>query len=399
MRHRFVLLALVLSLPPLTAANAAPPQHWVGTWATAIVPEPNKGGLFVHETTLSQVVHVSMAGSNVRVVLTNEFGTTPLLISGAEIATTGTNAAEAHLTFAGQTSVTIPAGAVMLSDAVPFKLAALSDLTIKLLLPAQDVATLSEHSGARATNYMADGDQLAAASLTAPQPFTQWLFLKSVDVQAAEGAAAIVTFGDSITDGARSTNDANARWPDGLARRLQAGKSTADLGVLNLGIGGNRILHGGPGGGPSALSRFDRDVISQTGVRYVILLEGINDIGHMHTDPGPEDVTAPQIIAGMEQLILRAHSHGIKIIGATLTPDENAHYGRVADREAMREALNDFIRNSGKFDGVIDFEKATRDPEHPTFFLPAYDSGDHLHPGDAGYKAMADSINLALFSR
>jgi lysophospholipase L1-like esterase len=287
----------------------------------------------------------------------------------------------------------------MLSDAVPFKLAALSDLTIKLLLPAQDVATLSLHNGAQATITMADGDQLSTTPLTSPRPFTHWFFLKSVDVEAAEGAASIVAFGDSITDGYKSTMDANARWPDGLARRLQAGKSAGNLSVLNLGIGGNRILHSGPGGGPSALTRFDRDVIAQSGVRYVILLEGINDIGHMHTDPGPEDVTTPELIAGMEQLILRAHSHGIKIIGATLTPDENAHYGRVADREAMREALNEFIRNSGKFDGVIDFEKATRDPEHPIFFLPAYDSGDHLHPGDAGYKAMADSINLALFTR
>jgi len=396
MHRRFLVLALVLLSQPMTAAS---PQHWVGTWATAVVPQPNKNGLFAQQTTLSETVHVSLGGSSLRVVLTNEFGTTPLLVSGAEIATTGTNAAEAHLTFAGQTSVTIPAGAVILSDAVPFKLAALSDLTIKLLLPAQDVATLSLHNDAQTTNYLADGDQLSTSPLTAPRPYTHWLFLKSVDVEASEGAAAIVAFGDSITDGARSTGGANARWPDGLARRLQAAKSTGNLGVLNLGIGGNRILHDGPNGGPSALSRFDRDVIAQTGVRYVVLLEGINDIGHMHSDPGPEDVTTQQIIAGMEQLILRAHSHGIKIIGATLTPDENAHYGRAADREAMREALNDFIRNSGKFDGVVDFEKATRDPDHATFFLPAYDSGDHLHPGDAGYKAMADSINLALFTR
>jgi lysophospholipase L1-like esterase len=397
MHRRFAALALVSFCLPLRPANAASPQHWVGTWATAIVPEPNKSGLFAHETTLSQTVHVSMAGSNVRVVLTNEFGTTPLLISGAEIATTGTNAAEAHLTFAGQTSVTVPAGAVMLSDTVSFKLAALSDLTIKLLLPAQDVATLSQHSGAQATNYMADGDQLAVASLTAPQPFTQWLFLKSVDVQAAEGAAAIVTFGDSITDGARSTANTNARWPDELARRLQVGKATGRLGVLNLGIGGNRVLHDGYG--PNALARFDRDVLAQAGVRYVILMEGINDIGHAYGPKGGGDlVTAADLIAGLSQLAERAHTHGIKVIGATLTPYIGAGYASPAG-EQIREAVNAWVRTSKQLDGVVDFDKATQDAANPLVFSAADDSGDHLHPGDAGYKAMADSINLALFTR
>jgi lysophospholipase L1-like esterase len=285
----------------------------------------------------------------------------------------------------------------MLSDTVSFKLAALSDLTIKLLLPAQDVATLSQHSGAQATNYMADGDQLAVASLTAPQPFTQWLFLKSVDVQAAEGAAAIVTFGDSITDGARSTANTNARWPDELARRLQVGKATGRLGVLNLGIGGNRVLHDGYG--PNALARFDRDVLAQAGVRYVILMEGINDIGHAYGPKGGGDlVTAADLIAGLSQLAERAHTHGIKVIGATLTPYIGAGYASPAG-EQIREAVNAWVRTSKQLDGVVDFDKATQDAANPLVFSAADDSGDHLHPGDAGYKAMADSINLALFTR
>jgi lysophospholipase L1-like esterase len=397
MHRRFIVPALVLLSLPLAAAHAASPQHWVGTWATAIVPQPNKSGLFAQETTLSETVHVSLGGSSVRVVLTNEFGTTPLLVSGAEIATTGTNAAEAHLTFAGHASVTIPAGAVMLSDAVPFKLAALSDLTIKLLLPAQDVKTLSLHNDAQTTNYIADGDQLAAAPLTAPRPYTHWLFLKSVDVEAAEGAAAIVAFGDSITDGARSTGGANARWPDDLARRLQAAKSTGNLGVLNLGIGGNRVLHDGYG--PSALARFDRDVIAQSGVHYVILMEGINDIGNGYKAVGAYDpVTTAELIAGLSQLAERAHTHGIKVLGATLTPYIGAGYASPAG-EAVREAVNQWIRTSPLLDGFVDFDKATQDATNPLVFSASADSGDHLHPGDAGYKAMADSINLALFTR
>jgi lysophospholipase L1-like esterase len=380
------------------AANAAAPQHWVGTWAAAIVPELNNAGLFAHETTLSQVVHVSVGGSSVRVVLTNEFGSSALQVSGAEISATGSSAAEARLTFAGQPNVTIPAGAVMLSDAVPFQLAPLSDLTIRLVLPAQDVTTLSLHGSAQATNYMADGDQLGKVPLTAPRSSTQWLFLKSVDVQAAEGAASIVAFGDSITDGAKSTPNANARWPDDLARRLQSSPSTSDVGVLNLGIGGNRILH--DRNGPNALARFDRDVISQSGVRYVILLEGINDIGHSYAPSGrPFDVvTAADLIAGLSQLAQRAHAHGIKVIGATLTPYVGAGYASPAG-EAVREAVNEWIRTSPQLDGFVDFEKATRDAANPLVFATADDSGDRLHPNDAGYKAMADSIDLALFAR
>jgi lysophospholipase L1-like esterase len=289
----------------------------------------------------------------------------------------------------------IPAGAELVSDPIALKLPPLCDLTITLLVPAQTVHVLTRHTSAMATNYEAAGDQLNVVQLDAPKPIFSWLFLKAVEVEAAADAGSIVAFGDSITDGALSTANANARWPDVLARRLQANPATVNVGVLNEGIGGNRILHDGYG--PNALARFDRDVLAQSGVRAVIVLEGINDIGHTGDAPGPEDVTAADLIAGLQQLITRAHAHGLRIVGATLTPYQGAKYA-TAKGEAIREAVNAFIRTPGNFDGVVDFDKATADPAHPLAFLPAYDSGDHLHPRDAGYKAMGESIDLSLFT-
>jgi lysophospholipase L1-like esterase len=217
-----------------------------------------------------------------------------------------------------------------------------------------------------------------------------WFLLARVEVTAPAGTAAVVTIGDSITDGARSTADTNSRWPDQLARRLAARKG-AGAAVLNAGISGNRVL--GDGAGVSALARFDRDVLMQTGVTHVVVLEGINDIGIARNNPSP---SAEDLIAGHKQLIARAHARGLKIYGATLTPFEGAPY-YTAEGEAKRQALNTWIRSSGAYDGVIDFDMITRDPAAPTRFLPAYDSGDHLHPGDAGYKAMGDAVDLALF--
>ena len=210
-------------------------------------------------------------------------------------------------------------------------------------------------------------------------------------------SASIVVFGDSITDGALSTRDANARWPDLLARRLQANKKTAELGVLNQGIGGNRILHDTTG--PSALARFDRDVLAQTGVKYLVIMESINDIGHAQDPVKPYDVvTAEDLIVGLGQLATRAHTHGIKVYGATLTPYVGAKYSSPAG-EAMRQAVNKWIRTTNQLDGFIDFDKATQDPANPAVFAPAADSGDHLHPADPGYKIMADSIDLNLFTK
>jgi len=238
---------------------------------------------------------------------------------------------------------------------------------------------------------------VTSATLTSPQKIYSWDFLKGVDVKADAASAAIVAFGDSITDGAHSTRDANARWPDVLAKRLAADKRTAKLGVLNEGIGGNRVLHDNTG--PSALARLDRDVLSQDGVKYLILMEAINDIGHAADPVKPYDVvSADDLIAGYVQIVERAHAHGIKVIGATLTPYVGAKYQSPAG-EVMRTTLNEWIRTSKLLDGVVDFDKATRDTANPGVFAATADSGDHLHPGDAGYKAMGESVDLKLFTK
>ncbi len=387
------------------ASAAAPPDHWVGTWAASPLAGKNPGGKFgapgAAGTTLREIVHLSLGGPSLRVILTNEFGLEPLTIGAAQVAlssdASGITAGSATpLTFGGRPSIVIPPGALAVSDPAALKAAPFADLAVSLFLPDQPVNQLTFHPFADQTNYLVPGNVVSAASLDAPQRFFSWDFLKGVDVTSGGNGASIVAFGDSITDGAHSTRDANARWPDVLARRLQADKKTAQLGVVNEGIGGNRILHDNTG--PSALARFDRDVIAQAGVRYVILMEGINDIGHA-TDPHkPFDVvTADDLIAGLSQLATRAHTHGIKVIGATLTPFVGAKYQSAAG-ETMRETINQWIRTTPQLDGVIDFDKTTQDPANPAAYLPADDSGDHLHPKDAGYKAMGESIDLKLFT-
>jgi lysophospholipase L1-like esterase len=347
---------------------------------------------------------VSIGGPQVRVVFTNEFGTDSLTIAAAHVgvsqggSTINTAAgSEAGLTFGGRPSVTIPPGALVVSDPASIALPAQSDLAISFFLPAQPIHQLSQHGYADQTGFVAEGNVVGAKELDSPREIQSWPFLKSVDVKADAHAGAVVAFGDSITDGAFATRNQNARWPDVLARRLQAEKRTVDLGVLNLGIGGNRILHDNTG--PSALARFDRDVIAQAGVKYCIILEAINDIGHAYDPVRPYDVvSADDLIDAYIQMIERAHIHGIKVYVATLTPYVGAKY-ESPHGEEVRNTLNNWIRTNKVADGFIDFEKATSDPAHPDTFLPAYDHGDHLHPGDAGYKAMGDSIDLALFTK
>jgi len=260
------------------------------------------------------------------------------------------------------------------------------------------------HNSAYQTNYMVPGNVAGEKSLRVEgtKKFSNWFFLQAVDVKVPAADGAVVAFGDSITDGTASTPDTNQRWPDLLALRLAANKATAGLGVLNVGIGGNRVLHDGTG--PSALARFDTDVLAQSGVKYVIVLESINDIGHAYDPKKPYDVvTADDLIAGLTQLAERAHMHGIKIFGATLTPytggTPNVGTGYMSPAgEQVREAVNAFIRSGKIFDGVIDFEKAAADPANPNAWSATADHGDHLHPSDAGMKAMADSVNLKLFT-
>jgi lysophospholipase L1-like esterase len=385
-RHLTLLAALTLSA-------AAQQPHWVGTWATAPVAEPNLHQAFAADTTLRQTVHVSLGGSQIRIVFNNELSPAPLTLGGATASLPGQPATA--LTFSGHPTMVLPPGAVAVSDPIALNLPPLSDLTISLFIPAQTLTTITLHNFADATNLDAPGNQLSTPTLTTPHKNTYFQFLKEVDVD-APSAASIVTFGDSITDGAHSTRDANARWPDILAQRLHTNPATQNVGVLNEGIGGNRILHDGYG--PNALARFDRDVLAPAGVKYLVILEGINDIGHAYTLNNPSDiVSAADLIAALSQLARRAHTHGIKVYGATITPFVGAGYSSPAG-ETVRMAVNQWIRTTPEFDGVIDFDKATRDPANPAVFAPADDSGDHLHPGDAGYKAMGDAIDLKLFA-
>ena len=395
-----LLLCLFVFTPLLSAET---PDHWTGTWAAAPMATANQNAQYGSaDITLREIVHVSLGGPVVRIILSNEFGLDPLTIGAAHIALSAGHgdidlASANALTFGGRPSVTIPPGALVVSDPADLKCPAFADLAVSLFLPTQPIQQISQHDYADQTSYLANGNVIGAKSLPSPTPIHSWPFLKGVDVRTTADSASVVTLGDSITDGAASTRDANARWPDVLARRLQSGKKTAGLGVLNEGIGGNRILFDRTG--PSALARFDRDVLAQAGVKYLILLEGINDIGNATSPTNPRDpVTADDLIFGLSQLATRAHTHGIKVFGATLTPYVGAGYQSAAG-EAIRQSLNHWIRTTSQFDGVLDFDKATTDPTHPGMFLLLDDSGDHLHPSDTGYKSMGDSIDLKLFTK
>ena len=404
-RHRILIVALtaVLSVQPLLAKSDA--KQWVGTWAAAPrldVHARSAEELLVSGTqsgvTLREVVHVSMGGEMVRVRFSNLYGTGPLVIGAAEIAQTQKGSAivpgsAKPLTFHGQPSVSIPNGALAVSDPIPFKLAPLSDLTVSFYLPSP-AGPVTEHELGEATSYHAPGNVVSSPDLASAATETIWYYLNGVDTLAAADAAAVITLGDSITDGAKSTIDTNQRWPDELARRLQADSKYRRLSVLNEGISGNKILL--DGAGPNALARFDRDVLAQSGAKYLLILEGINDIGRLHGTPDA-GLTAADLIGALDQMILRAHTHGIAVIGCTLTPYHGAGY-YTENGEAIRKAVNDWIRTGGAFDGFVDFDAAVRDPNHPDTFLPADDPGDHLHPNDAGYKVMGDAIDLKLFT-
>jgi lysophospholipase L1-like esterase len=358
--------------------------------------------------TLREIVHVSAGGSSVRVRLSNIYGKQQVDIGAVHIALRSKDAGIAPqtdraVTFSGRGAVAIPPDSVVLSDPIQLNVPASADLAISIFVP-NEATGAGIHYSAQQTSYVGDGDLTASPSFSSDAvAITSWVFLGGVDVLEPAGAATIVAFGDSITDGARSTVNANNRWPDILASRLLARRSGPTLAVVDAGIGGNRILHDPASNirfGVNALARFGRDALSQPGVRYVIVLEGINDLGHPGAGaPESETVSADDIIAGLKQMIERAHERGVKIYGGTLTPfggtTIKGYY--TPEKEAKRQAVNEWIRTSKAFDGVIDFEKAVRDPSEPGRMLPAYDGGDHLHPGDAGYKAMGDAIDLSLF--
>lgn len=403
-----IVAAGTMILGTTSACAARAPQEpataqWIGTWASAPMAAPNKDNACPFcDTTLREIVHISAGGDKIRIRFTNEFGSESLKIANVHVALSAEGGAitpgtDHVVTFNGASSVQIPQGAALYSDPVALHAPALSNLAITFYVPQQPMRTATYHALASETNYIAAGDATMQATLASAKTTKSWYFVDGVDVPAVKGSFSIVTLGDSITDGARSTIDANRRWPDVLAARLQKEKGFEHVGVLNVGISGNRVLN--EGAGPSALSRVSRDVLAQNGVRYVILLESINDIGHMepkHRFSNEAPVTADDLKWGLKQIADQAHQHGIKIIGATLTPYMTAGYS-FEQGEKMRAEVNTWIRSSGVFDGVIDFEKITGDGANPPHYNPAFDSGDHLHPSDTGYKAMGEGIDLKLF--
>ena len=352
--------------------------------------------------TLRQIVRTSVGGSRLRVVLSNAFGTAPITIGAAHVALRDKEDAirgtqGRPLMFSGRSTITIPANAIVYSDPVALTAPPLADLAIDLYLPGttNTPAPLTMHGSSFQTSYISEtGNHAGVPKLPTIATSRSWFLLSRVEVDAPDAAGAIVPFGDSITDGAASTPDTNNRWPDVLARRLLAPPSPLKIGILNAGIGGNRVLSEGTyGAGINALARFEIDALSHPGVTHIIVMEGINDIGNARQNPTP---SAEDLIAAHKQLIARAHARGVKIFGATLTPFWGAGYYTEVG-EAKRQALNDWIRTSKAYDGVVDFDRATRDPSDPKKLLAAYDSCDHLHPSDAGYKAMAEAIDLSLF--
>ena len=402
------LLALFVSMP----LGFGGTSHWVATWGASPAPqltdesEIRKAHLEFSNQTLREIIHTSIGGGTVRVRLSNLFGKQTLEIGAVHVAVRSNGAeiavdTDRVLLFSGRATVTIPPNAIVFSDSVKLAVPLDSDLAISIYLPHTALGA-GIHYSAEQTSYLAPGNQAAASAIAEPRTVTSWIFLAGVDVEASATAGAVVAFGDSITDGARSTPDTNRRWPNVLATRLLA-RHGRELGVVDAGIGGNRILHDAQSNvafGVNALARFDRDVLEQPGVKYVVILEGINDLGHAGSSaPESETVSVEELIAGFEQLIEKAHERGVRIYGATLTPFEGTVFEGYfsAEKEVKRKALNEWIRTRKAFDGVIDFDKVVQDPAHPDRVLPAYDCGDHLHPSDAGYKAMADSIDLSLF--
>jgi lysophospholipase L1-like esterase len=394
-----------------TAQGQSAPEHWVASWgASQQIPEPQNAlsAEDMTDATLRQVFHLSLGGPAVRVHFSNAFGTEPLHITAAHIAhplspASGAidAASDRRITFAGSPEADIPAGAELISDPVNFPVAALSDVTVSFHLQSPPLRETG-HPGSRATSYYVHGDSVDAASLTEPKHIDHWYQVSGIDVQASSEAAVVIALGDSITDGHGATTNGNNRWTDELANRLQSTPATHAIGVSNQGIGGNHLLTDGLG--PNALARFDRDGLAPAGVHWVIVFEGVNDLGGLarngEVSPAEHAALVQRVLAAYQQIVLRAHAHGLMVFGATITPYVGSSYYHPGPlSEADRQTVNRWIRTPGNFDAVIDFDAVVRDPQHLDQLLPAYDCGDHLHPSPAGYKAMGDAIPLSLFNR
>jgi lysophospholipase L1-like esterase len=390
---------------------AAKAPVWVASWAASQqIPEPHNAlpADDLRDATVRQIVHLSVGGAVLRVHLSNEFGTETLRFTSVHIARPLSPAApeidpktDRTLTFAGSAEVSVPPGAEYLSDPLDFPVAPLSDVSVSFHLDASPARETS-HPGSRATSYYLHGDLTGAEKLPDAKHIDHWFQIAGIDVQAAPGAASVVILGDSITDGRGSTTNGNNRWPDVLARRLQDSPKTRTIGVSNQGIGGNHLLIDGLG--PNVLARFDPDVLAQSGVRWLIVFEGVNDLGGLaingEVPPADHAQLVARIIAAYQQIVERAHTHGLRVYGATITPYVGSGYYHPGPlSEADRQAVNQWIRAVGHFDAVIDFDAVVRDPQHPDRLLPAFDSDDHLHPSVAGYKAMGEAVPLELFAR
>ncbi|MDW7980304.1 MAG: SGNH/GDSL hydrolase family protein [Verrucomicrobiales bacterium] len=390
-----------LAIPACNASSS----HWVTTWACGVqLTEPhNLPPVALASNTLRQFVHTTLGGKTVRVRFSNAYGTEPVTINAAHIALAkGKGSAgsgeiapgtDTKLSFAGAHSVVIPPGKEAVSDPVDFSLPRLTNLAISIYFGQAPAKTVTGHPGSRTTSFIVPGNAVSSPSLPEATKTTRWYIIAGVDVLADEPSCAVVTLGDSITDGRGSTTDGNDRWPDNLARRLATNPPTANVAVVNMGIGGNAVLRGGLG--PPAIARFERDVLGQCGVRYLIVFEGVNDIGNV------PDVDAPAIVTNLinayTEFATKAKARGIRPYIATITPFGGNNYYTAA-REAARQSVNTWIRTNTVYDSVIDFDAVVRDPANPERLLPAYDTGDHLHLSPAGYKAMADAIDLKLFA-
>ena len=402
-RTAFVRPWIALALLGTGGGAGADEPRWVGTWSCSPQPADDAQAAEVagfRDTTLRQVVHVSIGGARLRVRFTNEFGRTPLALASVRIARSAGGgaidpASERPVTFGGRDSVTVPGGAPVLSDPMDFDLPPLSDVAVTLYLE-RGPDTVTTHPGSRTTSYLQPGRAVSARDLKDARRVDHWYFLGGIDVVSAT-AAALAVLGDSITDGRGSTTNQNNRWPDELARRLHARKGAAPVAVLNAGIGGNRLLRDGLG--PNALARLDRDVLALPGVAWLIVLEGINDIGTRvgARAKGETWATADDVIAAYEQIVRRAHARGLRVYGGTIMPFEGCEAYFTADAEADRQAINRWVRTSGVFDAVIDFDAATRDRDRPSRLSPSADGGDHLHPGVEGHRILAGAVDLDLF--
>jgi lysophospholipase L1-like esterase len=382
-------------MPQLTEPSNMPPA-----------PFTQSGGVLV-DSTLRQTVHVSIGGKQLRLHVDNTFGGADLPVTSVWVALprggqAGTDAIEAgssrQVTFHGRYSVRVPTGAEMVSDPLDFAVQPDSNLTVTLYLAkGQASQDITSHPGSRTTSYLVGGDHGQDATLPGAATADHWYFLSGVEVPAEGAERASVILGDSLTDGRGSTTNGNDRWPDQLRNRLRADPATAGVAVLNQAAGGNQVLNNGLG--PTALSRFDRDVLGPSGVTSLVVFEGINDIGTAAATEEAQQALTEDLIGAYDQMILRAHAHGLTVYGATLTPFGGNGYDDAGGlREASRTAVNDWIRTSGRFDAVIDLDRAARDPQQPRRLDPAYDVGDHLHLNPTGYAALARAVPLELFS-